>query len=280
MIKIGQFNRLKISRLTDFGAYLDSGVQGVEILIPAKYLGTPIYEGKELEVFVYTDSEDRLIATTENPYIHVGQFAFLEVVDVHPRVGAFLNWGLTKDLLCPFNEQRDKMVKGRTYCVYAYLDYASKRVVASSKLEKFLDNVYPDFTPGQSVDVLIIGRTEIGYRCIVNNLHSGMIYLDELVRYPEIGSRIDAFVKKVREDGKLDLTLKDSNANRAHSTADLIVDYMRQHGGECLLTDKSSPEEVAKTFACSKKDFKKAIGLLYKNRRINILPDKLVFACP
>ena len=145
MIKIGQFNRLKINRLTDFGAYLDSGVQGVEILIPAKYLEPPIYEGKELEVFVYTDSEDRLIATTENPYTQVGQFAFLEAIDVHPRVGAFLNWGLAKDLLCPFNEQREKMIKGRSYCVYAYLDYATKRVVASSKLEKFLDNVYPDF---------------------------------------------------------------------------------------------------------------------------------------
>jgi len=280
MAKIGQFNKLRISRLTDFGAYLDSGVQGVEILIPSKYLEPPIYEGKELEVFVYTDSEDRLIATTEKPYIQVGQFAFLEAIDVHPRVGAFMNWGLTKDLLCPFNEQRDKMVKGRTYCVYAYLDYSSKRVVASSKLEKFLDNVYPDFSPGQTVDAMIVGRTEIGYRCIVNNLHSGMIYFDELIRHPEIGDKIKVFIKKVREDGKLDLTLKDSNANRAHSTAELIVDYMKMHGGECPFTDKSSPEEIANMFACSKKDFKKAIGFLYKKRLIDIQHDKLVNVCP
>lgn len=277
MVKIGQINRLKVNRLTDFGAYLDAG-NGVDILIPAKYLTAPVEEGTELEVFVYTDSEDRLIATTEKPFIQVGQFAFLEAVDIHPRMGAFLNWGLTKDLLCPFNEQRERMVKGCFYCVYAYLDYATKRVVASSKLEKYLNNVIPEFKAHERVDALIIGRNEIGYRCIVNNLFSGMIYVDELIVHPEIGTMVNAFVKKVREDGKIDLTLKDTNGNRAHSIADIILEKMSANNGISYITDKSSPEEIAATYGCSKKDFKKAVGFLYKQKKIIIEPNRLV--CP
>lgn len=279
MVKIGQHNRLKVSRLTDFGAYLDAG-NGVEILIPARYLAEPVSEGSELDVFVYTDSEDRLIATTEKPYIEVGQFAFLQVVDVHPKVGAFLDWGLAKDLLCPFNEQRDRMAKGNFYCVYAYLDYATKRVVASSKLEKFLDNVYPEFRSHQTVEALVVRRTDIGYQCIVNNLHSGMIYADELLQHPEIGTVVKAYVKKVREDGKIDLTLKDTNGRRAHSVADALVEIMKKNGGVTGLTDKSTPEEIARALGCSKKDFKKAVGFLYKNKRIEIGVDELRLVCP
>lgn len=269
MIKIGKYNRLKVARLTDFGAYLDGG-NGVEVLIPARYLETVPEEGTELDVFVYTDSEDRLIATTEKPLIEVGQFAFLQVVDANNRVGAFLDWGLQKDLLCPFNEQRDKMLTGGIYCVYAYLDDATKRVVASSKIEKFLGNVYPDYRPHQRVEALIYKRSEIGYMAIVDNLHHGMIYVDEMIQHPEIGSKVTAYVKKVRDDGKLDLTLKDTNGRRAHSTGDAILEKMRANGGVLKITDKSSPEEIAAEFGCSKKDFKKAVGLLYKERKITI----------
>jgi len=274
MVKIGQRNRLKISRLTDFGAYLDAG-NDVEILIPAKYLSEPPEEGDELDVFVYTDSEDRLIATTEQPMIEVGQFAFLQVVDVHPRMGAFLDWGLAKDLLCPFNEQRVRMVPNGIYCVYAYLDDATKRVVASSKIEKFLGNVYPEFRPHQIVQALVCRRTEIGYMAIVNNLHAGMIYADELIQHPEIGQTVTAYVRKVRDDGKLDLTLKDTNGRRAHGVADEIIEQMKRSGGIIRITDKSSPEEIARTFGCSKKDFKKAVGLLYKERKIEIRQGEL-----
>jgi len=274
MIKIGEFNRLKVSRLTDFGAYLDAG-NGIEVLIPARYLAEAPAEGDELDVFVYTDSEDRLIATTEKPLIQVGQFAFLQVVDVHSRVGAFLDWGLPKDLLCPFNEQRERMMPNGIYCVYAYLDDATKRVVASSKIEKFLGNVYPEYRPHQIVQALVCKRTDIGYMAIVNNLHAGMIYADELISHPEIGRIVTAYVKKVRDDGKIDLTLKDTNGKRAHGTADKILELMRQNGGVTGITDKSSPEEIAKTFGCSKKDFKKAVGLLYKERKIDIRPDEL-----
>lgn len=276
MVKIGKFNKLRISRLTDFGAYLDAG-NDVEILIPAKYLTEPPVEGQELDVFVYTDSEDRLIASTEKPFIQVGEFGFLQVVDVHPRVGAFLDWGITaKDLLCPFNEQRVRMVKGGLYCVYAYLDDTTKRIVCSSKIEKYLGNVYPDYRPHQIVEALVVRRTEIGYMAIVNNLHAGMIYVDELIEHPEIGQKLTAYVKKVREDGKLDLTLKDTNGRRAHSLAEAILEHLAENGGETTLTDKSSPDEIAANFGCSKKDFKKAVGLLYKERKIDLRPGKMV----
>lgn len=275
MLKIGQYNKLAISRLADFGAYLDGG-DGVEILIPSKYLVNVPEIGEELDVFVYTDSEDRLIATTEQPLIQVGQFAFLHAKDSHPRVGTFLDWGLTaKDLLCPFNEQRSKMVVGGVYCVYAYLDDATQRVVASSKIEKFLGNVYPDYRQHEKVNALIVKRTEIGYQAIVNNLHLGLIYYDELLHEPEIGATVTAFVKKVREDGKLDLTLKDTNGMRARNTAEEIIDMLKANKGVIHITDKSSPEEIAAAFGCSKKDFKKAVGLLYKQRIIEIKPNEL-----
>lgn len=275
MVNIGKFNTLKVSRLTDFGAYLDAG-NGVEILIPARYLSEPPFEGQNLNVFVYTDSEDRLIASTEVPFIQVGQFAFLQVVDVHPRMGAFLDWGITaKDLLCPFNEQRIRMTKGGIYCVYAYLDDATKRIVCSSKIEKYLGNVYPDYRTHQIVDALIVRRTEIGYFAIVNNLHAGMIYVDELISHPEIGQTVKAYVKKVRDDGKIDLTLKDTNGRRAQSVGDAILEYLAANNGICHITDKSAPEEIAMKFNCSKKDFKKAVGLLYKEHKIELLPGEI-----
>lgn len=276
MLKIGNYNTLTVNRLTDFGAYLDAG-NGVEILIPAKYLTEAPFQGQELTVFVYTDSEDRLIASTEKPFIQVGQFAFLQAVDINSRMGAFMDWGISgKDLLCPFNEQRVKMTRGGVYCVYAYLDDTTKRIVCSSKIEKYLGNVYPEYRNHQIVDALIVKRTDIGYMAIVNDLHAGMIYVDELIQHPEIGQKVKAYVKKVREDGKLDLTLKDTNGRRAKNLAETILDYIKEHNGVSAVTDKSSPEEIAETFGCSKKDFKKAVGLLYKEREIKLEPGKIM----
>lgn len=267
MVRIGQYNRLKVSRLADFGAYLDAG-NGVEILIPARYLEGVTEVGQELDVFVYTDSEDRLIATTETPLIEVGKFAYLRVREVNPKVGAFLEWVPSKDLLCPFSEQRMKMQPQNMYLVYAYLDDTTKRVVASAKIEKFLGNVFPDYRQHQRVEALVYQRTEIGYKVIINNLHAGMLYTDELIQHPEIGSTITAYVKKVRDDGKIDVTMKDTNGRRAQSTADLILELMESNGGKMSLNDKSSPEEIVEVLGCSKKDFKKAIGFLYKAQRI------------
>lgn len=275
MLKIGQYNSLSISRIADVGAYLDAGV-GVEILIPSKYLPEDSAEGDVLDVFVYTDTEDRLIATTERPLIQVGQFAFLYVKDINPRVGAFLDWGITaKDLLCPYNEQRSRMNIGGLYCVYAYLDEVTGRVVASSKIEKYLGNVYPSYQIHEQVNVLVIKRTDIGYQVVVNNLHLGMIYYDELIHELEIGATLTAFVKKVRSDGKLDLTMKDTNGKRAHNIADDILDMLKSKGGRIYITDKSSPDEIGSVFGCSKKDFKKAVGLLYKQHQIELVPGEI-----
>lgn len=275
MFKIGQYNRLAINRMAEVGAYLDAG-DGVEILIPSKYLPENPAEGDILDVFVYTDTEDRLIATTESPLIQVGQFAFLHVKDINPRVGAFLDWGITaKDLLCPFNEQRSRMNIGGIYCVYAYLDDVTGRVVASSKIEKYLGNVYPTYQIHEQVNVLVIKRTDIGYQVVVNNLHLGMIYFDELINELEIGATLTAFVKKVRSDGKLDLTMKDTNGKRAHNIADDILDMLKSKGGTIYITDKSSPDEIGSVFGCSKKDFKKAVGLLYKQHQIELVPGEI-----
>ncbi|MDE7388366.1 MAG: GntR family transcriptional regulator, partial [Muribaculaceae bacterium] len=161
----------------DFGAYLDAG-EGVEILIPSRYLTEVPSIGDELEVFVYTDSEDRLVATTDRPFVSVGEFGFLRVADIHPKVGAFLDWGLPKDLLCPFNEQKERMARDKIYLVYVYLDYATKRIVASGKIEKFLGNTYPEYKPRQAVEALVWQRTDIGYKVIVDNLFAGMLYTD------------------------------------------------------------------------------------------------------
>lgn len=275
MLKIGQYNRLAINRMAEVGAYLDAG-DGVEILIPSKYLPENSAEGDILNVFVYTDTEDRLIATTEIPLIQVGQFAFLHVKEINPRVGAFLDWGITaKDLLCPFNEQRSRMNIGGIYCVYAYLDDVTGRVVASSKIEKYLGNVYPTYQIHEQVNVLVIKRTDIGYQVVVNNLHLGMIYFDELINELEIGATLTAFVKKVRSDGKLDLTMKDTNGKRAHNIADDILDMLKSKGGRIYITDKSSPDEIGSVFGCSKKDFKKAVGLLYKQHQIELVPGEI-----
>lgn len=277
MVKIGEYNKLKVSRLVDFGAYLDGG-NGVEILIPSRYLTEVPAPGDELEVFVYTDSEDRLVASTDKPALTVGEFGFLRVADIHPKVGAFMDWGLPKDLLCPFNEQKDRMLRDKYYLVYVYLDYATKRIVASAKVEKFLGNTFPEYALRQPVEALVWQRTDIGYKVIIDNLFAGMLYADELIEHPEIGAKITAYVKKVRDDGKIDVTLKESNGERAHTVADRLLELMKKNGGHTTLTDKSSPDEIAAQLQCSKKDFKKAVGFLYKSRKITLAADGMSLA--
>ncbi len=266
MVKIGDYNRLPVSRVVDFGVYLDGG-NGVEILLPARYVEGVPHKGDEIEVFVYTDSEDRLIATTEHPFVKVGQFAFLQVVSVN-RIGAFLDWGLPKDLLVPFREQKVRMSEGRQYLVYVYLDDVSKRVAASVKIDKFLGNVIPQYRKGDKVKAMVYGHGELGYRVIVDNLHHGMIYDNEVFRPIEIGSTIDAYVKNVRDDGKIDVTLSDKAVNRIAELSERLIDYISASGGKTDLCDASSPEEIKMRMHCSKKDFKRAVGLLLKERKI------------
>ena len=276
MIKIGQYNTLKVDHLADFGAYLDAG-DGTTILMPAKYF--PFDEtpkvGDEVDVFVYNDSEDRLVATTEHPYAMVGEFAFLEVTQVN-RVGAFLDWGIeSKDLLVPFSEQKADMKEGGVYLVYVYLDNATKRIVASQKVEKFLGNVLPEYRQGQQVQALVCQHTPIGYKCIVDNLHYGMIYDNEVFKPIELEQTIVAYVKNVREDGKIDLTIGAAARERTGDLASQIMDRLRAEGGEIGLGDKSAPEDIKGAFLCSKKDFKKAVGKLYKARKITVEPYKI-----
>lgn len=268
MIKIGNFNTLKVLKLVDFGAYLDGG-NNIEILLPSKYIIKPLQIGDTIDVFIYTDSEDRLIATTETPLIKVGEFAYLSVKQT-TQFGAFLDWGLSKDLLVPFREQKSRMKDGEEYLVYAYLDDTTKRIVASSKIEKFLGNKYPCYKNGDTVEIIVYSQTEIGYKVVVDNLFQGMLYYNEIFQDINIGDKLNAYIKSIRPDGKIDLTLSDKAINRICLLSEKIYHWIRIHEGKTTICDKTSPEIIKETFSCSKKDFKKAIGLLYKEQRIEI----------
>lgn len=267
MLKIGNYNTLKVAREVDFGYYLATD-DDRELLLPRKYMPEDKGIGDELRVFVYTDSEDRLIATTEVPYAVVGDFAYLQVKDVN-NAGAFLDWGIPgKDLLVPYSEQKARMKQGGIYLVYVYLDDASQRVVASAKVEHFVGNVIPEYRQGQRVSALIVEHTPIGYRAIVDNRHWGMIYDNEIFRPLELESTVEAFVKSVRDDNKIDLTLSDRAVKRVGDLSDRILEAIDAAGGELHITDASTPDEIREAFECSKKDFKKAVGHLYKEKKI------------
>lgn len=273
MIQIGQYNNLKVVKIVDFGLYLDGGDAG-EILLPARYITDLPEPGDEMRVFVYRDSEDRLIATTEKPFATVGQFAYLQVSAVN-KVGAFLQWGLPKDLLVPFREQKVSMKQGGIYLVYIYVDDATKRIVASAKIEKFIGNKFPDYASGTKVKALVYSHNELGYRCIVDNLYHGLIYQNETFRPIELGVEVDAYVKRVRDDGKIDITVSPVASVRVERLSARILDMVRDNNGRLPVSDHSSAELIQEMFQCSKKDFKKAIGLLYKQRLISISPEHI-----
>lgn len=273
MIHIGKYNELKVSREVDFGMYLTDD-DGNEVLIPAKYVPEGTAEGDTLRVFVYTDSEDRPVATTEVPFATVGECAYLQVRDVN-EVGAFLDWGVTKDILVPFSEQRARMKRGGIYLVYVYLDHATMRPVATAKVDKYIGNAAADYRSGAAVDALVVEHTEIGYRTIVDNKFWGMIYENELFRPLELEQTVKAYVKTVRSDGKIDLTLSDRTDRRIHELAERILKTLATTKGSLALHDHSAPEVIQSLFSCSKKDFKKAIGRLYREGRITIAEDHI-----
>ncbi len=271
MVEIGKYNRLAIVKELEFGLYLDGGEQG-EILLPRRYLPEHFEIGEELEVFIYFDSEDRIIATTERPYAEVGEVAWLCVESVN-RVGAFLDWGLMKDLLVPFREQRATMQEGRNYLVYIYLDDESQRIVASAKIEKFLDNLPPEYTSNQEVDILVGQDTDLGYKVVINNLHTGMIYHNEIFQPIERGDKLKAYIKQVREDEKIDVLLQPMGYDKIDGLSAQILELLKESGGYIPVSDRSSADLIMEYFACSKKNFKKAVGSLYKKRMIQILED-------
>lgn len=266
MILPGRYNTLKVVKFVDFGVYLDGAEMG-EILLPARYVPEVCEVGEDLEVFIYLDSEDRIIATTEKPYAQVGEFAMLRVNAVN-NIGAFLDWGLMKELLVPFREQKMNMVAGRSYLVYVYLDPDSQRIAASAKLEKFLDNVIPDYQVGEEVSLIVESESELGYNAIINHLHRGILYHDELPGPLQKGQKLKAYIKKVREDKKIDLSLYRPGYAQVDGVSQHILDKLKEGGGFLPFTDKSDAALIFDHFAISKKVFKKAVGSLFKQRLI------------
>ncbi len=272
MIEIGKHNTLRVVKEVDFGIYLDGGEEYGEILMPSRYVPEGTEPEQELEVFIYNDSEDRIIATTEKPYATVGEFRFLKVKAVN-RTGAFLDWGLPKDLLVPFREQKAKMVEGGTYLVYVYLDTETDRIVASAKIDKFLDNLIPEFEPGEQVDLLVAEKTEMGFKVIINSAHWGMIYENEIFSPVEPGQYVKGYIKKVRDDDKIDVTLQKEGYGQVDSISKGILEKLEEAGGFLAVNDKSPAEMIYHLFGISKKNFKKAIGALYKQKLITIEPE-------
>ncbi|MFW5663790.1 MAG: S1 RNA-binding domain-containing protein [bacterium] len=268
-IKIGQYNTMRVVKTLDFGIYLDGGEMG-EILMPTKWVPQGTQPEDKLEVFIYFDSEDRPIATTTKPKAMVGEFAWLKAKAVD-RIGAFLDWGLDKDLLVPFKEQNAKMEEGRCYLVYLYVDPRTKRIAASAKVEKFLDIEPADYSPGQEVELMIWTRSDMGYKTIINQKHQGLLYANEIFQDLRPGQKLKGYISQVRPDGKIDLKLQKSGyKNVIDDFSHKILQSLKENEGFLPITDKSSPEDIYQTLQMSKKNFKKAVGALYRQRLISI----------
>ena len=271
MLFIGKYNTLTIERVTSVGMFL-SDVEGEEVLLPNQYLTDDMHVEDVIKVFVYLDSEDRPVATTETPKIIRNEFAVLQVKDVSEH-GAFLDWGLIKDLFIPFREQSVSMEIGDWHVVYLYLDQKSSRLIASTKIDRFLENERLTVKEGDEVDLIIYQKTDLGYNTIVNQYHKGLIYGNEVFKDLKIGDKLKGFVKKIRPENKLDISLNKSTTEQIEPAAQNILDELKKAGGFLNLSDGSSPEEIHKRLEISKKVFKKAIGGLYKNGTIRIAPE-------
>lgn len=267
MADIGRVNKLTIVKQVPFGVYLDGGDHG-EILLPRKFVPADAQVGDEVEVFIHHDSEDELIATTQRPRALVGQFAYLQVVSV-TKVGAFLDWGLAKDLLVPYPQQRRPMQEGKSYIVYLNLDQEG-RIVATSKIDKYLDKWPPRYKAGEEVKLLIAEHTDLGYKAIVNDRHWGVIHDEDVFKALRYGKREKGYIKKVREDGKIDLSLRKTGRDKISDLADRVLAALVKNNGYLPLHDKSSPEQIKQAFGESKKAFKSAIGFLYKQGKVEL----------
>lgn len=268
-VEIGKLNTLRAVKIVEFGAYLDGGNRG-EILLPKNTMPENCAVDSSIEVFVYFDSESRIIATTKRPYAMVGEAAYLKVVSTS-SFGAFLDWGLSgKDLLVPFSEQKMRMVADEFYCVFIYTDKHTGRIVASAKLDRFISTLNSDFKDAQSVDLFITGQTEIGYKAIINNSHWGVLYKNEVFQKLKRGQKIRGFIKNIREDNKIDLSLYESGYKKVESLLDAILTSLKEHDGFIPLNDKTTPKDIYAFFGVSKQSYKNAIGGLYKKKLIRI----------
>jgi len=272
MIRLGKHNDMTVLREVDFGVYLDGGEVG-DILLPKRYVPEGTQVGDVVHVFLYLDSEERLVATTEKPLVEVNQFAYLTVKWVN-EYGAFLDWGVMKDLFCPFKEQKQKMQMGKSYLIYCYIDPVTYRIVASAKVDKFLTDDVPPFSTGDSVDIIIQQRSDLGMKAIVEGKYRGLLFANEIFQPLHTGDRLKAFVKQVRPDGKIDLKLQ-RYFGKKHivSFSDQLFRYLKEHDGYCALHDKSDATDIYNTFGVSKKTFKRGVGDLYKHKIITLEED-------
>jgi predicted RNA-binding protein (virulence factor B family) len=277
MALIGRRNTLRIVREAPPGLYLDAGELG-EVLLPGRYIPENVQPGDELDVFLYFDSEDRLVATTETPLAMVGDFVELHVISASRPVGAFLDWGLAKDLLLPMREQERPARVGQWVVVHVFEDPVSGRIVASSRLRRFLNKTPPTYKQGQRVNALIFGRTPLGFKAVVDHAHLGLLYEAETSANLRIGQTTHAYVRSVRSDGKIDLRLDRSGYKRVAPLTKQITDALEAKGGYLPLNDSSSPDEIRAMFDTSKKAFKQALGALLKERKIEFLRDGIQLA--
>lgn len=268
MIQLGEYNTLEILRDTDPGLFLGDGEDG-EVLLPNRYVPEEFEIGDKLEVFVYLDNEERPVATTDKPFITKGEFSLLRCNQVN-KYGAFLDWGLVKELFCPFKEQAFKMKAGGWYLVHCYLDEDTERLVASSKTNRFLDNKELTVSKFEEVDLIVSHPSEIGMNVIVNNKHLGLVFKDDIFKDISVGDRLKGIVKKIRHDNKLDISLSQIGYRNIEPNAQHILKVLNDNSGFIPLHDKSSPEDIKEQLQMSKKSFKKAIGSLYKDRVITI----------
>lgn len=276
MINLGEINKLKINRQTDNGYYLIDDEEN-EVLLPNAYIDNSWKLEDEIEVFIFTDSEDRLTATTVTPKILLDEFALLEVVDVN-KFGAFLDWGLPKNLFVPFKEQTIKMVKGNKYVVTMFLDYETERLVGSSKIDSFLEKDDIDLQENQVVNVIPYKVTELGYNVVINGLYKGLIYRNEIFQEIKLGEKIRAYVKAIRSDKKIDIALQKSGYVAYDQNQILLMEELKKQNGFLALTDKSSPEKIYHELKISKKAFKKALGGLYKQKAVRLEKDGVYLA--
>ncbi|MEN8200562.1 MAG: S1-like domain-containing RNA-binding protein [Thermodesulfobacteriota bacterium] len=270
MLQIGRVNRLRVNGTQAYGVHLDGGEAG-DILLKNKDVHGNCQPGDELEVFVYVDREDRLQATTRTPHATVGQFASLRVVATTSS-GAYLDWGLENDLFVPKSEQQNNMVEGKSYVVFVFLSERNNRITASSKLAKFLSPQPPDYREGEEVELMLYEKTAMGYGALVNRSHVGMIYDNEVFQKLQLGQELKGYIKKIRQDQKIDLSLQQSGYQRVDDISRAILNTIEENGGRVAVTDKSPPDEIYALFGVSKKVFKKAIGALYKKQLVVLDP--------
>lgn len=271
MVSLGRKAKLTILKSTDFGFYLDGEDLG-EILMPKRYISSEMNVGDAVDVFVFLDGEERVVATTETPYVQADEFGVMKVNKIE-NVGAFLDWGVSKELLVPFSEQTIKMQEGKHYFVYVYVDTLTDRPVASMKIDKFLNKHDPQYKPGEKLEVLIWKVTDIGYKCITDDKFQGLLYKTEVFKNVQPGDRLTVYVKKIRNDGKIDLATEPVGREKFDAKTEKILHLMEKSGGKLPYNDKTTPEVIYRIFGMSKKVFKQSIGHLYKKRLI-LITDK------